>query len=54
MDCAECGAREGTPTRVEYIDDTTEVLPLCRECREEYDGGAFVEDVTVDADTTDY
>jgi hypothetical protein len=47
MECTECGDGDANPMRVEYVQGPTETLRLCAGCRQEYEEGNFVEDVTL-------
>lgn len=45
MDCRECTEKQGEPVSVEYTDGTTETIPLCETCREQYADGDLVSDI---------
>jgi hypothetical protein len=47
MECTECGGDGAEPVRIEYVEATTERLSLCSSCREEFEDGDLVTDVTV-------
>ena len=46
MECTECGTDGAERVRIEYVEATTERLSLCGSCREEFEDGDLVTDVT--------
>ena len=46
MECTECGTDGAEPVRIEYVEATTETVPLCSPCRDEFADGDLVTDVT--------
>lgn len=46
MECTECGTDGAEPVRIEYVEATTETLSLCPSCRDEFEDGDLVTDVT--------
>ncbi len=46
IECDEWGRRDATPTKIEYVVEETETIPLCDDCRDEFKDGGFVQDVS--------
>lgn len=46
MECTECGTQAATQVTVEYTSGRTETLALCTDCRDEFEEGEFVQNVT--------
>ncbi|MFB6220678.1 MAG: hypothetical protein ABEH90_04495 [Halolamina sp.] len=51
MDCVECGTSVQTPALVTFTTGKVKQLPLCTDCRKEYEEGAFVSSVSNDSPT---
>lgn len=47
MECAECGTSDAALTKVEYEVEETETIPHCADCRDEFQDGGFIEEVSV-------
>ncbi|QLG63736.1 hypothetical protein [Halorarum salinum] len=45
MDCSQCETSEGVLMHVDYTDGNAEELPLCGDCREEFEHGGFISDL---------
>lgn len=45
MDCKECEENTGEISKVEYTAGETETIPLCDECRDEFDKAELVKNV---------
>lgn len=48
MGCLVCGDAETRPTKVKYIDETTEHISLCQDCLMEFKKGDLIADVLQD------
>lgn len=46
MECTECDEGGAEPVRIEYVEATTEKLQLCPTCRDEFEDGDLVTDVS--------
>lgn len=46
MECLECGDRGAESVRIEYVERSAETLRLCSQCRNEFEDGDLVTDVT--------
>lgn len=49
MDCTECGTAVQNPSVVTFITGKMMQLPLCTDCRKEYEKGTFVSSVSDDS-----
>lgn len=47
MDCSECGTGDAALTKVKYEVDKTETIPLCADCRDEFQDGGLVEEISL-------
>lgn len=47
MKCTECGNGSADRVRIEYVEEAAETLPLCSACRDAFQNGDLVTDVTV-------
>lgn len=47
MECDECGTGDAELTNVDHEVDGAETIPLCADCRDEFEDGGLVEDVSL-------
>lgn len=48
MACIECGRIDSEPVTVAYTDGTTELVTLCAMCRNAFEEGVFVTEVSIE------
>lgn len=46
MGCLECGETDAKPSRIEYVDGTTEHVSLCQKCLREFEEGDLIAEVS--------